>query len=113
MPYTTLNTSVRNVALVANNTYPTMPVVYSHQNGSEPAEAYMTINILNVDQIGHHSTPALTRANEILDVRVAYEVMVQFSFFGSLEEMLHTILLKELITILLCLKNFLRTNLGL
>lgn len=82
--YSTLRPAIRDVALVANIDYPTMPVVYSHQNGSEPAETYMTINILNVDQIGHHSTPALTRANEILDVRVAYEVMVQFSFFGSL-----------------------------
>lgn len=81
--YSDLRDAIRDVALVANTDYPTMPVVYSHQNGSEPAETYMTINILNIDQIGHHSTPALTRANEILDVRVAYEVMVQFSFFGS------------------------------
>lgn len=82
--YSTLKPAVRNVALVANSEYPLIPVIYSHSNGTEPVETYVSINILDIQQIGHHSTPALTRANEILDVRVAYEVMVQFSFFGSL-----------------------------
>lgn len=82
--YSTLRPAIRSVALVANSEYPTMPTIYSHQNGLEPAESYLSINILDVQQIGHHSTPALTTATEILDVRVVYEVMVQFSFFGSL-----------------------------
>lgn len=82
--YSTLRAAIRSVALVANSEYPTMQINYSHSNGTEPVDSYASINILDVQQIGHHSTPALTRENEILDIRVVYEVMVQFSFFGSL-----------------------------
>lgn len=82
--YSTLRPALRNIALFANSEYPTMPIIYSHSNGTEPAETYVSINILDIQQIGHHSTPALTTANEVLDTRVFYEVMVQFSFFGSL-----------------------------
>lgn len=82
--YTPLRTALRNVALVANNSYPTMPVIHSHQNGAEPAESYISINILSIEQEGGHSTSTLTRVDETLDIRVAYEVLVQFSFFGSL-----------------------------
>ena len=75
---------MRNVAPVANKSYPTMPVIHSHQNGAEPAESYISINILSIEQEGGHSTSTLTRVDETLDIRVAYEVLVQFSFFGSL-----------------------------
>lgn len=82
--YSTLRPAIRNVALVANSEYPLMQINYSHSNGTEPVDSYVSINILDIQQIGHHSTPALTRANEVLDIRAVYEVMVQFSFFGSL-----------------------------
>lgn len=81
--YSDLRTAIRSVALVANSEYPTMQINFSHQSGTEPVASYASINILDVQQIGHHSTPALTRENKILDIRVVYEVMVQFSFFGS------------------------------
>lgn len=83
MIYTMLEDAIRNVALVANSEYPLIPINFSHNNGTEPVDSYVSINILDLQQIGHHSTPALTRANEILDVRVVYEALVQFSFFGT------------------------------
>ena len=82
--YTNLQDAIRSVALKANSEFPTMPVIFSHQNGSEPSETYLVINILNFEQIGRHSTPQLTDAQEYLDIRVLYECMVQFSFVGSL-----------------------------
>jgi len=81
--YSQLRPAIREVALVAGSDFPSMLYIYSHMNGSEPVASYASINILDVQQIGHHSTPALTRENKILDIRVVYEVMVQFSFFGS------------------------------
>lgn len=81
--YSNLETAVRNVCLVANNNYPNMLLNFSHQGGSEPVTSYASINILDMQQMGHHSTPALTNQLEQLDIRVAYEVMVQISFFGT------------------------------
>tara|TARA_Y100000114_G_C11764120_1_gene332388 strand:- start:64138 stop:64671 length:534 start_codon:yes stop_codon:yes gene_type:complete len=81
--YSNLETAVRNVCLVANNNYPNMLMNFSHQGGSEPVTSYASINILDMQQMGHHSTPALTNQLKQLDIRVAYEVMVQISFFGT------------------------------
>lgn len=59
-------------------------IVFSNSNGTEPADSYVVINILNIEQQGHHSTSSQTTADFKLNVRVVYEVMVQFSFVGSL-----------------------------
>jgi hypothetical protein len=82
--YTDVRKAIRLGALAALSEYPTTPVIFSHNNGTEPAESYVVINILNIEQQGHHSTSAQTRTDYKLDVRVVYEVMVQFSFVGSL-----------------------------
>jgi hypothetical protein len=58
-------------------------VILSHQNGAESSQTYCVINILNIQQQGHHSTSSQTRANFELNIRVVYEVMAQFSFIGS------------------------------
>lgn len=81
--YTQLEDAIRNVAEKANADYPLVPIIFSHSNGTEPVDTYLSINIIDMQQIGHNSTPALTRENSILDIRVVYEVMVQFSFFGA------------------------------
>lgn len=82
--YSELETAIRNVALVANATYPNMQLNFSHSNGTEPVGSYASINILDVQQIGHRSSSTLTTSSKDLEIFVAYEVMVQFSFFGSL-----------------------------
>jgi hypothetical protein len=82
--YTDVRKAIRLGALAALSEYPTTPVIFSHNNGTEPAESYVVINILNIEQQGHNSTSAQTRTDYKLDVRVVYEVMVQFSFVGSL-----------------------------
>lgn len=82
--YTNLEQSIRNVGLVANNEYPDMMLNFSHANGNEPVTSYASINILEMVQQGRAATPALTNLSSKLDIRTAYEVMVQFSFFGTL-----------------------------
>jgi hypothetical protein len=82
--YTNLEQSIRNVGLVANNEYPDMLLNFSHQNGNEPVTSYVSINTLEMVQQGRAATPALTNLSSKLDIRTAYEVVVQFSFFGTL-----------------------------
>lgn len=57
---------------------------YSHDNSTEWPESYVVINILNVVQQGHHSTSTLVNDNGTLTFQVAYDVMAQLSFIGSL-----------------------------
>lgn len=82
--YTDVRQAIRKGALAALSEYPTTPVIFSHTNGTEPAESYVVINILNVVQQGHHSTSTLVNDNGTLTFQVAYEVMAQLSFIGSL-----------------------------
>ena len=81
--YTAVQDRVRNIALVALNEYPTVPVIFSHSGGSEPASTYVVINVLSINQIGGHSTSTQVNLSEELSVRVPYEVLIQFSFVGS------------------------------
>lgn len=82
--YSDVRKAIRLGAIAALSDFPTTPVIFSHLAGTEPAESYVVINILNIEQQGHHSTSTLANANETLTFQVAYEVMVQFSFVGSL-----------------------------
>lgn len=83
--YTTLRTSIRNVVLKALSTdFSTMPCIFSHQSGGEPAESYSTIYVLSARQIGHSQTGTLTNTTEELSFGVVYEADIQISFFGSL-----------------------------
>ena len=84
--FTTVRTAIKNVSLVALNEFPTPLLIYSHQNGNEPAGSYVVLNILSVEQQGHHSSSGLTKANGLdyeLSVTAAYEVNAQLSFVGS------------------------------
>lgn len=82
--YSDVRANIRKGAIAALSEYPTTPVIFSHSNGTEPAESYVVVNILNIEQQGHHSTSSQTTTDYKLAVRVVYEVMVQFSFVGSL-----------------------------
>lgn len=82
--YSSVRANIRKGAIAALSEYPTTPVIFSHNNGTEPAESYVVVNILSIEQQGHHSTSAQTTTDYKLAVRVVYEVMVQFSFVGSL-----------------------------
>ena len=59
-------------------------IIFSHVNGSEPVNPYVVINVLGIEQIGKHSTSTLADPTQnILNIRVSYEITVQFSFCGS------------------------------
>ena len=84
--FTTVRAAIRNVSLVALDEFVNPLVIYSHSNGTEPAGSYVVVNILSVDQQGHHSSSGLTKANGLdyeLSVTAAYEVNAQLSFVGS------------------------------
>lgn len=82
--YSEVRQAIRKGALAALSEYPNTIVKFSNDNGTEPSESYVVVNILNIEQQGHHSTSSQTTTDFKLDVRVFYEVMVQFSFVGSL-----------------------------
>jgi len=82
--YSDVRQAIRKVAKAALLEYPTPLVKFSHDNGDEVPESYVVINILNIVQQGHHSTSTLVNDNGTLTFQVAYEVMAQLSFIGSL-----------------------------
>lgn len=82
--YSDVRAALRKGALAALSEYPATPVIFSNSNGTEPAESYVVVNILGIEQQGHHSTSSQTTTDFKLDVRVVYEVTAQFSFIGSL-----------------------------
>lgn len=83
--YSDVRTAIRKVCLTALSEYTKPQVIFSHGNGTEPAESYAVINILSIEQQGHHSTSTLTKETEqTLSIQVPYEVFVQVSFVGSL-----------------------------
>lgn len=82
--YSLVRTAIRNAAISALSEYPTSPVIFSNLNGEEPAESYAVVNILSIEQQGHHSTSTRTNTVNELSIQACYEVLVQLSFIGSL-----------------------------
>lgn len=84
--YSTVRGAIRNVTLKALDELTNPLVIYSHANGNEPADSYVTVSILNVDQTGRHVSSGLVEANATTfeeTIKVSYEVMTQLSFVGS------------------------------
>lgn len=82
--FTDLQEAIRLSVIAALPDYPTTLVKFSHDNGPEPSSSYVVINVLNTEQQGHHNTSTLVNTDETLTFQVAYEIMCQFSFIGSL-----------------------------
>ena len=82
--YSGVRTAIRNTAIKALAEYSSSPIIFSNGNGTEPAESYTVINILSIIQTGHHNTSTVTNTDEELSIQVAYEILCQFSFIGSL-----------------------------
>ncbi len=82
--YTDVRAAIRKGALAALTEFTNPIVIFSNSNGSEPAESYVVVNILNIEQQGHHSKSTLLNADDELVFQVAYEILVQLSFIGSL-----------------------------
>lgn len=82
--YSDVEQAIRKVVKSALYEYPTTLVKFSHDNGAEVSEPYVVINILNIIQQGHHSTSTLVNDDGTLTFQVAYEIMAQLSFIGTL-----------------------------
>ena len=82
--YSSLQTGLWNVVAKAlSYDFPTMPIIFAYQNGLEPAESYVTMNLLNNQQIGHSQTGTLTDTQDKIHFAATYEADIQISFFGS------------------------------
>lgn len=108
--YTDLRKAIRASALGALTEFTDPKVIFSHSSGSEPAESYVVVNILSIEQQGHHMTSTLAAitgdfgygigmgegygdsdSTPKLAVQVAFEIICQFSFIGSLSgDMAHS-----------------------
>lgn len=84
MIYSDVRKAIRLAAIGALTEFPAVPVIFSNSGGTEPAESYVVVNILSITQQGHHNTSTLATEDEELIFQVAYEVMTQMSFIGSL-----------------------------
>ena len=84
--FTSVRAAIRNVTLKALDEFTTPLVIFSHSSGTEPSGSYVVVNILSVEQVGHHTSSGLTEANGLvydLSITAAYEVTCQLSFVGS------------------------------
>jgi len=86
--YSSIRTALRLGTIEALNQsgYLNIPVIYSHQNGTEPAGSYVVIQVVNMKQTGRTEQAALPD-NSIPKKKLAYknhyEALIQFSFGGS------------------------------
>lgn len=81
--YSDVRTSIRKGALVALSEFTNPQVIFSHSNGAEPAESYVVINILQVEQVGKGYTSTLVNELDELTIQANYNIYAQFSFVGS------------------------------
>tara|TARA_R110000744_G_C19371770_1_gene563156 strand:+ start:28443 stop:28958 length:516 start_codon:yes stop_codon:yes gene_type:complete len=89
--FTTVRTDIRASTVDAlSDTYPTTPIIFSHQNGEEPAVTYIDIQEINTTQIGRTQTS--TRTTDVtvegdlkgyLNSQNHYEITIQYSVTGS------------------------------
>lgn len=75
--------AVYNVTLAALSEFTNPVVIHSYGNGLEPAESFVTINVLSIEQQGHHSTSSRLDTSFKQSTQVAYEALVQVTFIGS------------------------------
>lgn len=86
--YSDMRNAVRlgTLEALSQSGYTTTPVIYSHQNGSEPAESYVVIQVVSLNQVGHSQHDTLTDEStpeRKISYKSFYEGVVQFTFAGS------------------------------
>lgn len=86
--YSSMRTAVRlgTLEALSQSGYSTTPVIYSHQSGAEPAETYVVIQIVSLDQVGRVEESTLTdesTPDRKLTFKNHYEGKIQFTFAGS------------------------------
>lgn len=83
--YSQVRQALRNTALKALELDEfNVPIIFSHSGGTEPAESYVVINVVDLASTGKQSSSTLTDTEEQLTIINNYEVRAQFSFCGSL-----------------------------
>lgn len=110
--YTDVRQAIRKGAIAALSEYPTTPVIFSHSNGTEPAESYVVINVLQIEQVGKGYTSTLVNELDELTIQANYNVYVQFSFIGSQSGEMSQSFTQRLNNVLFR-EELIRSNLGL
>lgn len=110
--YSDVRQAIRKGAIAALSEYTTTPVIFSHSNGTEPAESYVVINILQIEQVGRGYTSTLVNELDELTIQANYNVYVQFSFIGSQSGEMSQSFTQRLNNVLFR-EELIRNNLGL
>lgn len=110
--YSSLEDGLYNTALVALSEFTNPVCIFSHLSGTEPAESFVIINILSSTQKGLGSTSTLINSSGTLSFQAFYEVLVQFSFCGSLSGAMSSSFNQRINNSHLVLEELSRNNLG-
>lgn len=86
--YSSVRTALRLGTIEALNQsgYLNTPVIYSHQNGTEPTGSYVVIQVVNMKQTGRTEESTLTDESlpkKKITFKNHFEGLIQFSFGGS------------------------------
>ena len=86
--YSSFRTAVRlgTLEVFEQFGWPGVPVIYSHQNGSEPSSPYVVVQIISLNQVGRNESSTLTDdaiPQKHLTIKATYEGRVQFTFAGT------------------------------
>lgn len=63
--------------------FPTTSVLFSYDNGPEEVTPYITIQVLQLDQIGREEVSGLTNSTREVTVKKVYEGFTSFKFIGD------------------------------
>lgn len=66
---------------------PTLPAIFEHGNGPEEVTPYVTIQVVQLDQVGREQISTLANPDNVLVVK-HYEGWVRFRFIGNQETQL-------------------------
>lgn len=92
--YFQIRKAVQKSIEYANFLYPETFVILSHQNGEEPLDTYIAVDIDSVEEVGKAIISTLTNENNEILIQATYEIDVNLNFVGKLSgEMSHDMLL--------------------
>ena len=86
--YSSIRTALRlgTIESLKQSGYTNTLVIYSHQNGTEPTDSYVVIQVVNIKQTGRTEESTLTDSSapsRKLTFKNHFEALIQFSFGGS------------------------------
>lgn len=92
--YSDVRDALQKAVEYANFEYPEAEVILSHQNGEEPLDSYIALDIDSVVEEGQGSSSTLTDEDFNLMIQANYTIQATLNFIGNLSgDMSHDLLL--------------------